>query len=382
MSEHKALFAGSFDPFHYGHLKIVEKALRTFDELVIGVGVNPSKKYMFDIDERIKMIERTIKRLVLTPWRVKVVPFSGLTIHFAYEQDIPFMVKGIRNAKDMEYELGIINAESTQNLDIETEFLWTHGDLAKISSSTIKAILKEQGYIHKLVHPYVKQRMEETMHGQYIIGITGIIGAGKSTLANKFVKYGKELGIEVHNVELDHVVHKMYDGTYPEPRYKKIREQIIEEFGEDVDDGNGFINRKSLGGIVFGNPEQLEKLNGFISTAISVKICKELYGKKGLILLNSALLAEGDMLGMVNNNVINVYVDEKTQKVRLYDRGLNDEQIERRMNSQHSYEQKAKLITHNIMRHEHGRSFIMDGTVDDQRKVFTEILNNIGMIKK
>ena len=82
-----AFFAGSFDPWHRGHTKVTEKALRTYEHITIGVGVNPDKKYTFTIDERIDMICRSlnVKRNDL---RIKVVAFSGLTIHYAFEHNI------------------------------------------------------------------------------------------------------------------------------------------------------------------------------------------------------------------------------------------------------------------------------------------------------
>ena len=174
----------------------------------------------------------------------------------------------------------------------------------------------------------------------------------------------------------------MYDGTYPEPRYAKIRKQIIKEFGEEVDDGDGFINRKALGSIVFGNPEKLEKLNSLLSTAIRVKICKELYGKQGLIMLNSALLAEADMLTMVNNNVIFIHIDEKIQRKRLQERGMTDEQITRRIDSQHDYGKKGKLIMDSIKQYHHGHIFQVSGDIDNMSEHLNNLLNRIGMIKK
>jgi pantetheine-phosphate adenylyltransferase len=373
------LFAGSFDPFHWGHAEIVRKALLTYDEVIVGVGVNPSKNYMFTLEERVDMIEKTLHRFLD---RVTVVPFSGLTIHFAFEQDIPVIVKGIRNTRDMEYEQGIMDAESTQNLNIKTEFIWTQGDLAKISSSTIKGLLKEQGYIDGLVHPYVKRRLEERMHKQYIIGITGVIGAGKTTVGNKFVEYGKEFNMPIHNIELDYIPHKIYDGTYPEPRYAKIRKEVVERFGNGVENPDGSINRKSLGDIVFNDMDALEELNNILNEGIRVKICKELYGKKGLIMINSALLAESGLLRLANLNIVLVNIDKETQKERLKNRGLNDEQIHRRMRSQYGYDMKWNIIESDIQHCNTGRIFNIDGTKDDLRNEFGEILTEIGVLEE
>jgi len=344
----KALFPISGDPFHLGHADIVRKALDFYDEVVVGLGVNPNKKYMFSPRERVQMAKNTLRGEDLPMDRITVTTFSGLTIHYAYENNIDAIVKGIRNSKDFEYEKAIRDAESTQNLDIPTHFLQTDGEMAKISSSTIKALLREQGYIHTMVHPTVKQALEGRMNGQYLINLTGGIAMGKTTLANEMVRLGRNLNYDVHNIELDHIVHKMYDGTYKEPIYAQIRKEIGAVFGKDVLNEDGTIDRKVLGSIVFNYPVQMAILNNIIETPLRIAISKEIYGKKGLIIINSALIAESNMTYMGNNNTIICDITPELQKMRLEERGLTEAQIKTRLETQYTNKKKFKLISENI----------------------------------
>ena len=184
----RAIYAFSGDPITYGHIDIIKRALKGFDEIVVAIGVNPDKKYMFSLDERKEMAEKSLAGIPST----KVVSFEGLLVDYAYENDIPVIIKGIRDQVDTDYEKIIHQVGESQELDIETYILFARPELSHISSSTVKAIQKEHGRIEKYVPLYVKQCLEAKMSGQYIVGITGEIGAGKSYVSEKFIQLGKE----------------------------------------------------------------------------------------------------------------------------------------------------------------------------------------------
>ena len=308
----KAIYAFSGDPITYGHIDTIRRAAKSFDEVIAAIGENPDKKYTFNIDERREMAMKSLSHLS----NVAVDSFHGLLVDYAYEKGINTIIKGIRNNEDFNYEVLLDQIGESQKLGIETFFIPSRQDKLHISSSAVKAIQKEQGLIHEYVPLYVKQCLEAKISNQHIIGITGEMGSGKSYVSKKLIELGKTEGIEIHNIELDHIGHKIL-GELQEPIYKKAREQIIEIFGHSINSPNGFIDRKILGSIIFNDQEKLKQLNEIMYTPLMVRLRKEMYGKKGLILFNAALIAESDMSYLCNNNVILVKADKESQERRL-----------------------------------------------------------------
>lgn len=133
----KAIFPGTFDPFTVGHESIVRRALTFIDEVIIAIGINEQKHSLFPIEKREQMIRDYYK----DEQRVKVMSYSNLTVDFAREVGANLIIRGIRTVKDFEYEETIadINRKLT---GIETIFLFTEPDLASISSSIVRELMK------------------------------------------------------------------------------------------------------------------------------------------------------------------------------------------------------------------------------------------------
>lgn len=129
----RALFPGSFDPFTIGHYSIVKRALELFDEIVIGVGVNSSKKSLFTPDERLQMI----KQAFANEPRVVVMSYDCLTIDFAQSVQTNYILRGLRTVADFEYERSIADANRLLS-GIETITLFTEEQYACVSSSLIR----------------------------------------------------------------------------------------------------------------------------------------------------------------------------------------------------------------------------------------------------
>lgn len=147
----KAIFPGSFDPFTLGHFDILKRSLPLFDEIVVGIGVNIEKKTMFSVAERISFIE---KCFVDEP-KINVKSYDGLTIDFCKEIDANFILRGIRNNGDFEFEKAI--ARTNRKLSkIETVFLLTSAKTSFISSSIVRDLIKNKGDYHLLVPDSVK----------------------------------------------------------------------------------------------------------------------------------------------------------------------------------------------------------------------------------
>ena len=325
----KAMYAFSGDPITYGHIDIIQRAAKVFDEIVVGIGINPDKKYLFSLEERTEMAEKSLKTIS----NATVTSFKGLLVDYAYENKIPVIIKGVRDEKDFSYETLLHQIGESQKLDIDTFLLPAEHSKAHISSSAAKAILKEHGLIHEYVPLYVKQCLEAKMSQQYFIGVTGEIGAGKSYLCKKFVDFGKDKGMEVHNIELDHIGHEILEKRN-EPIYREVRVNIAKTFGDSVHNADGTINRKNLGEIVFSDTDKIKILNEIMQKPIEVRLRKEIFDKKGIILINAALIAESGMTYLCNNNIVLVSADKSYQQKRLQERNLTKEQIQRRLVSQ------------------------------------------------
>lgn len=142
----KAVFPGSFDPITLGHVDIIERALPLFDELVIAIGINAEKKYRFDLATRLKIISEIFKN---EP-KITVKSYTGLTTEFCKQENALFILRGLRNPADFEFEKAI--AQTNKILSgIDTLFLLTSTETSFISSSIVRDVLKNKGDISLLV---------------------------------------------------------------------------------------------------------------------------------------------------------------------------------------------------------------------------------------
>ncbi len=129
----KVVFPGSFDPFHEGHRNIVMRALDLFDEVIIGIGVNPDKQYMFSVEERLRRIQSAFSD---NP-RVTAEAYEGLTIDFAHKHHALYIIKGVRNVQDFEYEQKQAQWNKSHG-GIETLLLFADEGLKDVSSTNIR----------------------------------------------------------------------------------------------------------------------------------------------------------------------------------------------------------------------------------------------------
>ena len=131
-----AIFPGSFDPFTIGHASIVERGLPLFDQIVIGVGINESKRSLYSIGERVE----AIRALYAGEPRIRVVSYDDLTIDLARREGAQFILRGLRSVKDFEYERDIANMNERLT-GIETVLLFTEPQYASISSSVVRELI-------------------------------------------------------------------------------------------------------------------------------------------------------------------------------------------------------------------------------------------------
>lgn len=146
----RAIFPGSFDPFTIGHYSIVMRGLEFFDEIVIGIGINQTKRNLFSVEERQNMIEQAF---VSEP-RVKILPYNCLTIDFAQQVGAGFVLRGLRTVADFEYERSIADANRKLS-GIETVILFTEDKYAFISSTVVRDLVSFGKDIRQFLPPGV-----------------------------------------------------------------------------------------------------------------------------------------------------------------------------------------------------------------------------------
>ena len=142
----RAIFPGTFDPFTLGHLDILNRSKLIFDEVIIGIGENIDKKAMFSLEDRIDFI----KSVVINSENIKVQSYKGLTIDFCKKVDANFIVRGIRNNGDFEFEKAIARTNRLLS-KIETVFLLTSAKTSFISSSIVRELIKNKGDYSRLI---------------------------------------------------------------------------------------------------------------------------------------------------------------------------------------------------------------------------------------
>ncbi|WP_350287799.1 pantetheine-phosphate adenylyltransferase [uncultured Croceitalea sp.] len=147
----RAIFPGSFDPLTLGHFDIISRGITLFDELYIAIGINADKKYMFSLDERKKFIEEAFAN---EP-KIKVVTYQGLTVDFCKDIGADFILRGLRNPADFEFEKAIAHTNRKLS-EIETVFLLTSSGKSYISSSIVRDVIRNGGDYTSLVPDTVR----------------------------------------------------------------------------------------------------------------------------------------------------------------------------------------------------------------------------------
>ncbi|MCK5402099.1 MAG: pantetheine-phosphate adenylyltransferase [Flavobacteriaceae bacterium] len=147
----RALFPGSFDPLTLGHCDIIKRGITLFDEVIVAIGINADKKYMFSLEERKQFVEDAFAG---EP-KIKVMTYKGLTVEFCKQIGVEFILRGLRNPADFEFEKAI--AHTNRKLTkIETVFLLTAAKTSFISSSIVRDVIRNDGDYTKFVPKTVR----------------------------------------------------------------------------------------------------------------------------------------------------------------------------------------------------------------------------------
>lgn len=342
----RAIYAFSGDPITYGHIDIVKRAARTYDEVVVAIGENPEKteQYLFSTPERLVLTKRCLAKLP----NVECVTFSGLLGEYAYRNGFDVIVRGVRNNSDLEGELVQFAVNESQHLIVDTVFFPTRRELSHISSGIVKAIVREGGDVSAYCPLPVKEELEKRILGKYSIGIAGGIATGKSYIAERLVQ-ALSATITATYVSLDDVGHHIL-GTTEEHIFVHTRRRIAERFGTHLLYDDGAIDRKLLGKIVFANPSALAELNEIMREPMLARLYEEARSLPvGVMVLEGAILVEAQWTNLVNNNILLIDAPEEIRFQRLMQRsGIAEPEARLKIRRQITSQERSAIMEKRI----------------------------------
>lgn len=155
-----AIYAGSFDPFTKGHQNVIDRGLKVFDKIIVALAHNVSKKTIFSLQERVKIIEELYKDRK----SIVVDSFEGLLVDYAKKTDTNILLRGMRSVSDFEYELQMAHANKTLYSEIETVFIVTDSEYSHISSSLIREIVSLGGSVKDMVPDFVEKKLRKKLY--------------------------------------------------------------------------------------------------------------------------------------------------------------------------------------------------------------------------
>jgi pantetheine-phosphate adenylyltransferase len=155
LSPRSAVYTGTFDPVHHGHLDVIHRCSRLFDRLIVGVGNNPDKKTYFSIDERVQLLREVTAQYP----NIEVVKFEALAVQFVRNMGARIMVRGLRTLSDMEYEFTMSLMNASLDAEIETVFLMAREEFSHVSSSLLRQIALLGGDLSKFLPEPVKNAL-------------------------------------------------------------------------------------------------------------------------------------------------------------------------------------------------------------------------------
>jgi len=156
----RSIYPGTFDPLTNGHLDIIVRACHLFDEVVVAILINPGKRPLFSVEERVEILSEVLKPHAP---QVKIETFEGLLVDYAHKREAQAIIRGVRSVKDYEYELPMVLMNRHLNPQVETVLLIASEDNSYISSSLIKEVYSLGGSIEGLVPEIVIKRMKEKL---------------------------------------------------------------------------------------------------------------------------------------------------------------------------------------------------------------------------
>ena len=153
----RAIYAGSFDPVTYGHLDLIKRGLRVFDELIVGITDNPQKRSLFTMEERVQLLKQVVQK-----WpRVKIESFNGLLVDYAKGKKATVILRGLRAVSDFEYEFQMALTNRKLSSNFETVYMMPSEIYSYVSSHLVKQVASLGGRVKAFVPPLVEKALRE-----------------------------------------------------------------------------------------------------------------------------------------------------------------------------------------------------------------------------
>ncbi len=350
----KAIYALSADPITLGHINVIERAAKMFDEVIVGIGQNAKKKYMFPLEKR-ESIARSSLSSLMKKHNIKIQAFNGALVDFAMENEATVVIRGLRDINDFQFEQNLAGINKSLYEDLETCFILSEGE-CYVSSSATKEIVANGFSADKYLTMPAKAALQKEICGQSFVGITGLMGSGKSYVAAQLEQYSKNQHIKIWNLDLDILCHEVYDKT--NEKFEKQRKLLSDLFGG--------LDRSEIGRQAFEDPNKLEKLNQIFKEVIEYQIRNKSNGKKGVILLNGATLIVNNYINLCNNQMLFVEAKDKTRHSRCEEnRGIQKEVVVERDKMMMTLDVQKNIVETVIK--ESGYGFVID--VDNDKRV-------------
>jgi pantetheine-phosphate adenylyltransferase len=159
MTENIAIYPGSFDPITFGHIDIVKRASKIFDQVILAIAHNNSKNSLFSMEKKVQMAQNELKDLK----NVEITDFSGLLVDFAKEKNAKIAIRGLRAISDFEYEFQIYNMNSKLDPNLQTIFLPAATELQFISSKLVKEVVRLKGDVSDFVSPAIEAELKQIL---------------------------------------------------------------------------------------------------------------------------------------------------------------------------------------------------------------------------
>lgn len=361
----KAIYALSADPVTNGHLNIIKRASTMFDNLIIAVGNNAKKNYLFDLTKRVEFIETAIKPLNIES-NIEVIGFSGALADIAYEKGANIIVRGLRNVNDFQEEQILANVNKSLNSELETCFILTELEHSFVSSSASKEIIKTFNFGDEYLPLSSKTALQSKLNEQFFIGITGLMGSGKSYIAEKLESYNPT---EIFNIDLDKLCHEVYEEN--SEKFERERLKLKKHFGT--------LDRKIIGEKVFSNPSDLKFLNEVFKPVIKYQVRQSTKNKKGIFLINGATIVSLGLLKEIcNNNLVMINAKDEVRHKRCQEfRNIKPEIVKARDEMMLPYNKQKEIVLKSIEENNFGNLIEFNNDQD-----FADIKELTQLIKK
>jgi|688.fasta_scaffold124868_2 pantetheine-phosphate adenylyltransferase len=356
-----AIYPLSADPITNGHLDVIFRARKIFDNLIVAVGNNYAKNYTFSLLERKEMVKRVLKNFS----NIRVIGFEGLLTDLAKQENINFIVRGFRNSNDYLHELNLYQNYLSQNPDLEFINLFSSNNF--ISSTAVKEMIIAGGEIHQSVGILVKSALEKKLKKQVLIGISGGVGAGKSTVARILVQELQAKNIPAQSIDLDILGHEVLEAKTPIEL--EVKQKILAKFGSSILDNNQNIDRSKLAQKSFSDKQNLKFLTDLIHPLVLLKLRQKLQNKTGVIFVESGIWEEYELSYICNHTMI--LLESSPQKVsqRLLKKGLGLADIEQRLVNQLDYNGKKSTLQNLIQKDDYGTIWDLKTDQIDQQEI-------------